>query len=58
MQDRGYSEKNKVQELITKYQELPKDIEWHMIGHLQSNKVKYIVSLCFAHSFSRQQKIT
>ncbi len=33
---------NKVQELAAKYEELPKDIEWHMIGHLQSNKVKYI----------------
>ena len=33
---------NKVQELVPKYEELPKDIEWHMIGHLQSNKVKYI----------------
>ena len=33
---------NKVQELATKYEKLPKDIEWHMIGHLQSNKVKYI----------------
>lgn len=33
---------NKVQELVTKYEGLPKDIEWHMIGHLQSNKVKYI----------------
>lgn len=33
---------NKVQELARKYDELPKDIEWHMIGHLQSNKVKYI----------------
>ena len=31
------------QELTTKYKELPKDIEWHMIGHLQTNKVKYIV---------------
>jgi len=34
---------NKVQELVKKYEELPKDIEWHFIGHLQSNKVKYIV---------------
>jgi len=34
---------NKVQELIDKYDALPKDIEWHMIGHLQRNKVKYIV---------------
>ncbi|MBN1252724.1 MAG: YggS family pyridoxal phosphate-dependent enzyme [Bacteroidales bacterium] len=33
---------NKVQEISRKYEELPKDIEWHMIGHLQSNKVKYI----------------
>ena len=33
---------NKVQELADKAEELPKDIEWHMIGHLQSNKVKYI----------------
>lgn len=33
---------NKVQEMTAKYEALPKDIEWHMIGHLQSNKVKYI----------------
>ena len=33
---------NYVQELVDKYQTLPKDIRWHMIGHLQSNKVKYI----------------
>lgn len=33
---------NKVQEMCTKYESLPKDIEWHLIGHLQSNKVKYI----------------
>jgi len=33
---------NKVQELVAKYEALPKDIRWHMIGHLQSNKVKYI----------------
>ncbi|MEO1049829.1 MAG: YggS family pyridoxal phosphate-dependent enzyme [Bacteroidota bacterium] len=35
---------NKIQELVTKYESLPKDIEWHMIGHLQRNKVKYIAS--------------
>lgn len=34
---------NKVQELIEKYDQLPKDIRWHMIGHLQTNKVKYII---------------
>ncbi|WP_422356162.1 YggS family pyridoxal phosphate-dependent enzyme [Roseivirga pacifica] len=33
---------NKVQELVAKAEALPKDIEWHMIGHLQRNKVKYI----------------
>ena len=33
---------NKAQEMLAKYEALPKDIEWHMIGHLQSNKVKYI----------------
>lgn len=33
---------NKVQEMVDKYEVLPKDIKWHMIGHLQSNKVKYI----------------
>jgi pyridoxal phosphate enzyme (YggS family) len=38
---------NKVQELCEKYDALPKDIQWHLIGHLQTNKVKYIVS--FVH---------
>ncbi len=33
---------NKVQEMVQKWEALPKDIEWHMIGHLQRNKVKYI----------------
>ncbi len=33
---------NKVQDLAAKAEELPKDIQWHMIGHLQTNKVKYI----------------
>lgn len=33
---------NKVQELVDKYEQLPKDIRWHLIGHLQTNKVKYI----------------
>ncbi len=33
---------NKVQEMVDKHTQLPEDIEWHMIGHLQSNKVKYI----------------
>ena len=39
---------NYVQELVEKHNTLPKDIEWHMIGHLQRNKVKYIAS--FVHT--------
>lgn len=35
---------NKIQEMAEKYEALPKDIQWHMIGHLQSNKVKYMAS--------------
>ena len=38
---------NKIQEMAEKHELLPKDIEWHMIGHLQSNKVKYMAS--FVH---------
>ncbi len=35
---------NKVQELVAKYEAMPRDIEWHLVGHLQTNKVKYIAS--------------
>lgn len=38
---------NKVQELTEKYEQLPKDIRWHMIGHLQTNKVKYIIDKAY-----------
>lgn len=38
---------NKIQEMTAKFEQLPKDIRWHMIGHLQSNKVKYMAS--FVH---------
>jgi len=34
---------NKIQEMTEKWQQMPKDIQWHMIGHVQSNKVKYII---------------
>ena len=34
---------NKIQEMTEKWQQMPKDIEWHMIGHVQSNKVKYMI---------------
>lgn len=33
---------NKIQEMVAKHEEMPKDIEWHMIGHIQRNKVKYM----------------
>ena len=38
---------NKVQELVNKFKNLPKDIKWHMIGHLQRNKVKYIAPFVY-----------
>ena len=38
---------NYVQELVDKYEQLPKDINWHFIGHLQSNKVKYIAPFVY-----------
>lgn len=38
---------NKVQELVDKIEAMPKDIRWHMIGHLQRNKVKYIIGKVF-----------
>ncbi|MDO4491528.1 MAG: YggS family pyridoxal phosphate-dependent enzyme [Lachnospiraceae bacterium] len=42
---------NKVQELTAKYEVMPQDIQWHLIGHLQTNKVKYIVDkACLIHS--------
>jgi pyridoxal phosphate enzyme (YggS family) len=47
---------NKVQELCDKYELLPKDIEWHMIGHLQTNKVKYIAPFVhLIHSVDRMK---
>jgi len=35
---------NKIQEMVSKHEEMPKNIEWHMIGHIQRNKVKYMAS--------------
>mgnify|MGYP005986324583 CR=1 FL=1 len=34
---------NKIQEMTEKWEQLPKDIQWHMIGHVQTNKVKYMI---------------
>ncbi|MCL2323310.1 MAG: YggS family pyridoxal phosphate-dependent enzyme [Oscillospiraceae bacterium] len=45
---------NIVSEFINKYEKLPKDIKWHFVGHLQSNKVKYIIGKTFLiHSLDR-----
>lgn len=45
---------NKVQELVEKYNQLPKNIRWHQIGHLQKNKVKYIAPFVYLiHSVDR-----
>ncbi len=42
---------NKVQELVDKYENVSKSVNWHLIGHLQTNKVKYIVDkACLIHS--------
>ncbi|MCR5602984.1 MAG: YggS family pyridoxal phosphate-dependent enzyme [Lachnospiraceae bacterium] len=38
---------NKVQELVDKYDKLPRDIRWHLIGHLQTNKVKYVIDKAY-----------
>ena len=43
MQDRDISEKTGFRKCLNKKDLLPADIEWHLIGHLQTNKVKYIV---------------
>ena len=43
---------SKVQELTEKYQTLPKDIEWHFIGHLQTNKNQIYRTLCYSDSWS------
>ena len=45
---------NRVQEIVDKFNKLPKDIEWHMIGHLQKNKVKHISKfISLIHSLDR-----
>jgi pyridoxal phosphate enzyme (YggS family) len=50
---------NKVQELSAKYEALPKDIEWHLIGHLQTNKVKQVVPfVSLIHSVDSEKLIS
>lgn len=50
---------NRVQELVQKQEALPKDIEWHMIGHLQSNKVKYIAPfVSYIHSVDKMDLLS
>lgn len=50
---------NKVQEMVGKYEALPKDIQWHLLGHLQTNKVKYIVPfVALIHSVDSLKLLT
>jgi PLP dependent protein len=50
---------NRVQELLEKYNQLPKDIQWHLIGHLQTNKVKFIVPFVFLiHSVDSEKLLS
>jgi len=47
---------NKIQEMTRKFEALPKDIEWHMIGHVQSNKVKYMAPyVSLIHGVDREK---
>ncbi len=47
---------NKVQDMVAKAEALPDDIRWHLIGHLQTNKVKYIIGkTCLIHSLDRYE---
>ncbi|MFN3951104.1 MAG: YggS family pyridoxal phosphate-dependent enzyme [Thermaurantimonas sp.] len=50
---------NRVQELVAKAESMPKDIRWHMIGHLQTNKVKYIVPFIYLiHSIDSEKLLS
>lgn len=50
---------NQVQELVEKHEALPKDIEWHLVGHLQTNKVKYIAPfISLIHSVDSLKLLT
>ena len=47
---------NKIQEMTTKWETLPKDIQWHMIGHVQTNKVKYMAPyVSLIHGVDREK---
>lgn len=47
---------NKIQEMTAKYESLPKDIQWHMIGHIQTNKVKYMAPyVSLVHGCDREK---
>lgn len=50
---------NKIQEMAEKHQQMPKDIQWHMIGHVQTNKVKYMASFVdLIHGVDRLKLLT
>ncbi len=49
---------NKIQEMVDKYEELPKDIRWHMIGHVQGNKIKYMAPFVYmVHGIDKAKRL-
>ncbi len=49
---------NKIQEMVDKWENLPKDIEWHMIGHVQTNKIKYMAPfVSLVHGCDREKVV-
>jgi uncharacterized pyridoxal phosphate-containing UPF0001 family protein len=47
---------NKIQEMEDKWEQMPKDIKWHMIGHVQTNKVKFMALLNLIHGVDKLLK--
>ena len=49
---------NKIQEMVEKYEQLPKDIRWHMIGHVQGNKIKYMAPFVYlVHGIDKEKRL-
>lgn len=49
---------NKIQEMVEKYEQLPKDIRWHMIGHVQGNKIKYMAPFVhLVHGIDKEKRL-
>lgn len=49
---------NKIQDMLDKYEELPKDIRWHMVGHVQGNKIKYMAPFVYlVHGIDKPKRL-